>query len=272
MTNNKLVSIIIPTRNSASTIEECLISLKKQTYKNIEIIVIDNNSTDDTKKISKKYTDSVYNFWPERTFQKNYWINIAKWAYIFFVDSDMKIWDNVLKSCMELYDDDNNIWWIIVPEKSIWNSFFVKIRDFERQFYKWTDVESARFFNIDNVKNVWWFDEDIIFFEESILPQKIEKLWLSCKFRINDYIEHNEYNFDIFYWLKKKYYYGKSLWKYKYKSWNVGKNQAWIFGRYMIFLKNKDFYKRPILALGVLFLKTLEFWSWWLWYIFNKYK
>ena len=53
-------------------------SIKKQTYKNIEIIVIDNYSTDDTKEISLKFTENVFNKWPERTVQKNYWIKKAK--------------------------------------------------------------------------------------------------------------------------------------------------------------------------------------------------
>jgi glycosyltransferase involved in cell wall biosynthesis len=57
---NPLVSVIIPTKNSAKTIEKCLKSVKDQTYKNIEIIVVDNFSTDGTYEIAKKYTEKVY--------------------------------------------------------------------------------------------------------------------------------------------------------------------------------------------------------------------
>jgi probable beta-1,3-galactosyltransferase len=59
---NPLVSVIIPTYNSSRTLEKCLKSIKNQTYKNIEIIVVDNNSIDNTKEIAKKYTGKVYNF------------------------------------------------------------------------------------------------------------------------------------------------------------------------------------------------------------------
>ena len=55
-----LVSVIIPTKNSARTIEACLRSVKYQDYKNIEIIVVDNFSTDGTQEIAKKYTEKVY--------------------------------------------------------------------------------------------------------------------------------------------------------------------------------------------------------------------
>jgi len=50
--NNPLVSVIITTRNSERTIDKCLSSIKQQTYKNIEIIVVDNNSADKTKEIA----------------------------------------------------------------------------------------------------------------------------------------------------------------------------------------------------------------------------
>jgi len=54
-----LVSIIITTKNEEKNIENCLKSIKLQTYSNIEIIVVDNNSSDQTKEISQKYTDKV---------------------------------------------------------------------------------------------------------------------------------------------------------------------------------------------------------------------
>ena len=50
-----LVSVIVPSYNSTSTILRTLDSLNKQTYKNIEIIVVDRESTDETQKISRKF-------------------------------------------------------------------------------------------------------------------------------------------------------------------------------------------------------------------------
>jgi len=57
---NPLVSIVITTKNEEKNIENCLKSIVNQTYKNIEIIVVDNNSSDSTKEISLKYTDKVF--------------------------------------------------------------------------------------------------------------------------------------------------------------------------------------------------------------------
>lgn len=51
---NGLVSVIVTTKNEEEVIERLLKSIKNQTYKNIEIIVVDNGSSDKTKKDSKK--------------------------------------------------------------------------------------------------------------------------------------------------------------------------------------------------------------------------
>lgn len=63
------VSVILTTKNEEKHIGNCLKSVKKQAYPRdeIEIIVVDNNSTDKTKEIAKRYTDKVYNFCPERS-------------------------------------------------------------------------------------------------------------------------------------------------------------------------------------------------------------
>jgi glycosyltransferase involved in cell wall biosynthesis len=47
-----MVSIVIPTRNSSKTIEECLSAIEKQSYQNIETIIVDSKSTDDTIEIA----------------------------------------------------------------------------------------------------------------------------------------------------------------------------------------------------------------------------
>ena len=55
MAREPLVSIVIPTLNSEKTLPLTLESIKKQTYKNIEVIVVDSYSQDNTVKIAKKY-------------------------------------------------------------------------------------------------------------------------------------------------------------------------------------------------------------------------
>lgn len=53
---NYKVSVIVTTKNSAPYLNNCLQSIKSQTYKKIEIIVVDNFSRDETKLIAEEYT------------------------------------------------------------------------------------------------------------------------------------------------------------------------------------------------------------------------
>lgn len=53
--NNPLISVIIPARNSSETIKTALDSITAQTYKNLEIIITDDNSTDNTKEVVFKF-------------------------------------------------------------------------------------------------------------------------------------------------------------------------------------------------------------------------
>ena len=62
-----LVSVVITTKNEEKNIDNCLESIKLQTYPQdrIEIIVVDNNSSDKTKEIARRYTNNVLNCGPE---------------------------------------------------------------------------------------------------------------------------------------------------------------------------------------------------------------
>ena len=60
--NNPLVSIVTTCYNSESTIERTINSVLNQTYENIEYIIIDAASTDNTEKIIDRYSSSIAYF------------------------------------------------------------------------------------------------------------------------------------------------------------------------------------------------------------------
>jgi len=97
ITHFPLVSIIVTTKNEERNIANCLKSiLNSQSL--IEIIVVDNNSTDKTVEIVKSYCHiQLYNFGPNRAAQLNFGANIAKGKYILFPDADMILSGNVIK-------------------------------------------------------------------------------------------------------------------------------------------------------------------------------
>ena len=59
MKSNDLVSVIIPVYNSEKFLDETISSVLNQTYANIEILAIDDGSTDDSLKILKKFDDKI---------------------------------------------------------------------------------------------------------------------------------------------------------------------------------------------------------------------
>jgi len=256
-----LVSIIVPTYNSEGTLAKCLESIEKQTYKNIEVIVVDNYSTDRTVEIAEKYNTKVYELNAERAKAKNLGLKKAAGEYVCFIDSDMELAKNVIGQCVNLIEKDAKIGGIIIPERSVGNSFWVKVRDYERSFYAGTEIESARFFRKELVEKVGGFDENVVFFEESTLPQKMEKLGYNVKARISAEILHHEESFSIWNWLKKKYHYGKTVSLYKEKYKDYANKQMNLSYRFRLFFGNKRFYSKPLLALGVVTLKLLEYFS-----------
>ncbi len=89
-----LVSIIIPLYNAEETIDSCLQSCLKQTYKNLEIIVIDDGSSDNSWAIVQTYRlahPQIRPFKQNRggvTEARNYGMRKAAGQYLFFMDAD----------------------------------------------------------------------------------------------------------------------------------------------------------------------------------------
>jgi len=88
---NKQVSVIIPAYNCAKYIRACLNSALNQTYTNLEVIVIDDGSTDDTKEAAVSFGDRIrYAYQPNRgvSAARNQGIKMAQGDYIAFLDAD----------------------------------------------------------------------------------------------------------------------------------------------------------------------------------------
>ena len=258
MKDNPLVSVVIPTYNSEKTLSKCLESIKNQTYETAEIIIVDNFSSDATQEIARREGVRVAESNAIRSKARNIGMQQSKGYFILSIDSDMELTERVIEECIKTFQLDEMAGGIIIPERSIGSNFLVEIRDFERSFYADTKIESARFFRKDLVEKVRGYEEDVVFYEESTLPQKIEKIGFNVRARIKSEILHHE-TISLQKWLKKKYYYGKTAYKYKEKFNQYASKQISIFYRFSIFLRNKRFYSKPSLALGVLILKLLEY-------------
>ena len=111
-----LVSVIIPTKNSERTIRSCLESVCAQTYRNFEIVVVDNFSVDSTVRIAKEYADLVLLAGPERTSQVKLGAANSKGDFIYKIDSDFVLEPFVLEKAVRVALDQKAVG-VVIPNK-----------------------------------------------------------------------------------------------------------------------------------------------------------
>lgn len=105
MNKKILVSIIVPAYNAEKYIEDCLKSIIEQTYSDIEVVVVDDGSTDSTcdKVLKISEDDDRIKYFSKKnsgvSSARNLGIDKSKGDYLFFVDAD----DSLEKDCIEYY-------------------------------------------------------------------------------------------------------------------------------------------------------------------------
>ncbi len=101
-------SVIVPTYNRAHHLRKALDSIKAQEYKDYEVIIVDDGSTDGTREIAEEYAQDnrrfkyCYKINEERSIARNYGIKHASGKYIGFLDSDDFFYPNHLMVAREL--------------------------------------------------------------------------------------------------------------------------------------------------------------------------
>lgn len=259
-----LVSVIVPTYHSSKFLGECLKSIKNQTYKNIELIVIDNNSIDNTTEIAKKYTNKVFSKGPERSAQRNYGAQKSTGEFLLIIDSDMLLSKDVVRDCVELILGNPTIKAIIISEESFGEGFWSQCKKLERSFYvgiEW--LEAARYFRRSVFFEMGGHDEMNTGTEDYDLPQRIEHRYgRNVIGRIGSLIHHNEGRTSLINLCKKKFYYAQSLKRYESVPENREKykKQSNIIARYKLFFSRpKLLFRNPLLGVGMLAMKACEF-------------
>lgn len=256
MKKAELVSIILTTKNEEENITGFLKSVKHQTYKNIEIIVVDNASSDRTKKIARLFTKKVYDLGPERSVQRNFGAKIAKGEYLAFLDADMELGRGVIEDCVDTIKKEG-LKTLTIPEKTVGKSFIAKVRNFEREMYMGEfSFEVPRVFE----KKAFWefggYDPKLTGPEDYDLPYRLSKKYKIA--RSSKYIFHHEEKLNLIKLLRKKYYYAKNGAFYATKH----PKMVWVQGTILfrkVYLKNwKKFVKNPFLGISFIFVRFLE--------------
>lgn len=257
-----LVSVVITTKNEEKNIGNCLKSIVKQTYKNIEIIVVDNYSIDKTKEISLKYTNQFFEKGSERSAQRNYGAEKSHGKYYLYLDADMILSADVIKECVSQLENNQDIIGLYIPEIIIGNGFWSKVRRFERSFYNGTVIDCVRFIPLKEFLAVKGFDQSLTGPEDWDFDKKIRQMGKVDI--IKSEIYHNESEFNLKNYLDKKTYYAKSFDRY-IKKWGRDdpdvKKQFGVWYRLIgVFTENNKWKKiivSPHLMLSLLFLRFL---------------
>ena len=149
--NNTKVSIIVPLFNAEKFAKRCIESVLMQTFKNYELILIDDGSKDKTGEICDKYAEKdtrikvIHKNNGGVSSARNTGLDMAKGEWITFLDADDWIEPNFLL----IVDNNSNdsIDWIFAQWRTIWdNGLPNEINNYEQEIL---------FNNWEEIKNIW---------------------------------------------------------------------------------------------------------------------
>lgn len=196
----KKVSIIIPVYNSEKTLEKCIDSVRDQTYKNIEILIINDGSQDNSLSIMNKYKNKdkriiiINQENKGLSGARNTGIKNATGDYITFIDSDDYINETMIEECMNIFikyncdairnnyiydypngnkslnkDEINKEQLINLKDENQKESLVKKILMGKIQSYSWLLIIKRKIFTEKHLQ----FDEDILFMEDIIFLNRL---------------------------------------------------------------------------------------------------
>lgn len=191
--SNPLVTITIPTYNSAKFINFCLSALKNQSYKNIEINIIDGFSKDETIEIAEKFPVKEINKIKGSLLQARYeGVKLAKGKYVLLLDSDQILSKDTIERAVEKMEKED--WDMVVLEEDVYhpNTFVEKLFQMDRRLINkvnnlnpFTGVIMPRFFKRDLLRqsyaniepeffsNTGGPDHAIVYYEAWLISKKV---------------------------------------------------------------------------------------------------
>lgn len=253
-----LVSTVTAVLNGEKYIAENLTSIKNQTYPAIEMIVVDNFSTDRTLAIAKEKGAITYQIGPERASQDNYGVKMAHGKYIFITGCDMVLDPTYIEECVEKCEKEGyDAVYASVLSKT--TNFWSKVKGLERESYVGDDlIESARFFRRDVFLKLGGYDASLTIHSDDYDMQRRLNLAGYKTGRIlarETHIDEIDSLKETFF---KSFYYGMNSWKYIKKFPGHATKQL-LPVRTAYFRQYKLFLRHPLLSAGFLIFKIVQY-------------
>ncbi|MFZ2206618.1 MAG: glycosyltransferase family 2 protein [Microgenomates group bacterium] len=256
-----LVSIIIPTYNEEKNIDTLLSSIIRQQYKEIEIIVVDQSSTDKTAEIAKQYGAIVINL-PKPKFysppgnNRNIGTKKASGSILLHLDADMELpKSNFIDNFIKLFDKEHRA--VIIHEVDIAEGFWNKCKALERSLYWNTEMEAARGVSMELFEQVQGYDRKISSGEDFHISSKYEE-YTKINSSKQVFLHHRTGYTSLKSLLKKKFNYGKTAKLFLSDTKNGQKKNIAIISL-RIYLRNwKLLFTSPIYYVCIFLLRFFE--------------
>jgi len=249
------ISFVVPTRNSGRTLETCLRSLRSQTHDDVEIVVVDNASTDHTVDIARRHADRLATCTRERSAQRNEGTAYSTGDVVVFVDSDMVVEPHVATQVKETFDAEPGLGALVIPERSFGEGFLARCRVLEKDLYVGdVDVEAPRAFRRPVIEALGGWDESLCAGEDWDLAERAVAAGVGVG-RVPGWIWHDEGRIRLRVTFAKKRYYGH--WVDRYLRAESGRSRR-RFARTSLLRRPARLARHPLLALGMVGLKGVE--------------
>lgn len=250
------VSVIVPTRNNARTIAACLDSIRGQDHPDLEIIVVDNHSSDGTGELAASRSDILVTAGPERSAQRNRGVAESSGEWILWLDSDMILNSDAIRLAVETAATQDATG-VALPERTIGSGFWTACRALERECYlnaPW--LHNPRLLRREYMLGEGAFHENMSGPEDTDLRFKMRAEGRTIALA-PIIIDHDEGHLTLREILEKRYYYGRSIPALAAEHGTaVSTQRREVLRAYRINWKRLA--KRPVHALGMVFMRTLE--------------
>jgi glycosyltransferase involved in cell wall biosynthesis len=193
-----LVSVIVPTYNSGRTLAECLRAITAQDYRNVEIIVTDSFSKDNTKQIARGFTDKIIDA-ESLALARKRGVELARGKYILFIDSDQIVNPDTIGESVRVCEEDGFDGVTHFERSKIYkNTFVERLINYDKWiFHSEQDDDPVygtaepRFFKAEFAKRIDYLDNPPITFELAIINLKMSQMGAKIKF-----VEVNIYHYE----------------------------------------------------------------------------
>ncbi len=203
------VAVVIPTLNSARTLEACLLSLKRQTVRPHEVIIVDDvKTTDDTRAIAARMGARVIISPAGMAESRNLGFAEATSSYFLSIDSDMMLSPEVIAELVRVFDG-HEADAVTIPEVGVGAGLWAKGRILDKASVEHCGFgRSLRAYRRGFFATTGGYDPAQEAFEDFDFHRRVLAAGAVVKHLDSAYIEHDEGSVRFLDAVRKKYRYG----------------------------------------------------------------